>query len=699
MAAVELVTAYISLVPTLQGVQGKVAELMGGEGEQAGRKFNAGMAVGMGAAIAVIAAAAAGIGKVVSTGFGEAREAESLNAQLTAGIKSTGNAANVSVGELNALASSIQSYSGQTDDSIAATQSLLLRFTSIKNVGVNKIFDDATIAAADMAARLGGDAASQAQKLGRALEDPIAGTQLLARSGVVFTDQQKEQIATLQESGDLLGAQRMILDQVAVAYGGSAAAAGATFDGSLQRIKRSFEDVSQVVVQGALPLLTPILNSIATALQGMAPAAERVGGVLSSGLGKAIDFIGPAFKELWATLGPLAQQFLQLWTTVSPLSVIFKAIQPYLPMLLAAFKQLASTVGGALGNALQTLMPALSQLAGVLAGILVQALAIIIPIIVQLVDILGPIFSQVLVALLPVITTLADVLGQLLTAFLPLLTPILGLLPPLAELIASILPPVIKLFAALLVPILELISPLLDLLIPILGFVIDVLGAVVGGVVEAITWFVNLVTGSEEASNQLATVWESVLKFFDGIWKGIVGFFADGISKAIAFVTGLPGKVLEALGNLGSLLFNSGKDLIQGLIDGAGSLLKNIGKFFLDMLPSWIVDPFKSAMGIKSPSRVMAGLGVEIPRGLVVGIESEQSLVERSMASLLAPTSPSLFASGFSTDAVDASDSTAFVAPGDSSVDLSDRTIDKLARALAQAIAQLNRILDRMGVA
>ena len=48
--------------------------------------------------------------------------------------------------------------------------------------------------------------------------------------------------------------------------------------------------------------------------------------------------------------------------------------------------------------------------------------------------------------------------------------------------------------------------------------------------------------------------------------------FAQGVrqkfGEALAFIAGVPGKVLAALGNLGSLLYNSGIQLVQGLIGG-----------------------------------------------------------------------------------------------------------------------------------
>ena len=58
---------------------------------------------------------------------------------------------------------------------------------------------------------LGTDAESAAIQMGKALNDPILGISALGRAGVQFTESQKEMIATLVESGDVVGAQSIIL--------------------------------------------------------------------------------------------------------------------------------------------------------------------------------------------------------------------------------------------------------------------------------------------------------------------------------------------------------------------------------------------------------------------------------------------------------------------------------------------------------
>jgi hypothetical protein len=262
-----------------------------------------------------IGAAMVGIGAIVATGIGEAKDASAGTAQLAAGIKSTGNAANVSVKGMNDLASSIQGMSGQTDDSIVASEKLLLTFTSIKNQGPDKIFDQATLAAANMAAKMGGDAASQSILLGKALNDPVKGITALTRVGVSFTDGQKASIAAMVKTGDTVGAQKIILKELSTEFGGAAKAAGESLPGQLALGQRAFEDLSQSVVETLLPLVLPAIKFIVDALKKFAPVAVDVASKVKTFLVQAFKDAKPAIDFVWGVLKNLGSFFV---TTLIP---------------------------------------------------------------------------------------------------------------------------------------------------------------------------------------------------------------------------------------------------------------------------------------------------------------------------------------------------------------------------------------------
>ena len=119
--------------------------------------------------------------------------------------------------------------------------------------------------------------------------------------------------------------------------------------------------------------------------------------------------------------------------------------------------------------------------------------------------------------------------------------------------------------------------------------------------------------------------------FFTGLWDKVLqvaGWIMGKLGEVTDFFGGIKDKIFGALGDAGKMLWDWGKNLIQGLLDGAGSLLSKIGDFFLDKIPGWIKDPFKKAMGIASPSKVFIGYGKNLGEGLIAGTEQMTSAVQ-----------------------------------------------------------------------
>lgn len=237
---------------------------------------------------------AVGVGEFVKKGVEEYASADALNAQFKAGIESTGNAANLSVKDMDELAKSISGYSGQSYESIGKTEQVLQTFTNLKNVGPDKIFDDATTAAANMAAKLGGDASASAVQLGKALNDPVKGVTALQRVGVSFTQSQKDSIAEMVKSGDTMGAQKLILSELNTEFGGAAKAAGETLPGEIARSKVAFGELTKAVMGGVMPFLTPMIGTVADTLNKATPHIEHFGEVFKENVHKAAESLAPA---------------------------------------------------------------------------------------------------------------------------------------------------------------------------------------------------------------------------------------------------------------------------------------------------------------------------------------------------------------------------------------------------------------------
>lgn len=158
------------------------------------------------------------LGAGLKVAIGEYEDAEKVARQTEAAIKSTGNAAQVSAKQQNDMADSLSKIAAVDDEVISGGANLLRTFTNVRG----EAFEPTLQAALDLSAVLGTDLNANVTLLGKALQDPEKGLSRLTRAGVEFTDQQKEQIKTLQESGDVLGAQNVILAEVQKEFGGQA---------------------------------------------------------------------------------------------------------------------------------------------------------------------------------------------------------------------------------------------------------------------------------------------------------------------------------------------------------------------------------------------------------------------------------------------------------------------------------------------
>jgi phage-related minor tail protein len=162
---------------------------------------------------------------------------------------------------VSAYAESLEKTIAVDADVIKATQTKLATFGQLtKSVGkANGAFDRATKAALDLAAAGFGSAEGNAVQLGKALQDPIKGLASLAKAGVTFTEQEKDNIRTLVESGKQLEAQDMILKAIEGQVGGTAAASASSFD----KMKFAIAGVADTFGDMMLPVIDAIAPKLA----------------------------------------------------------------------------------------------------------------------------------------------------------------------------------------------------------------------------------------------------------------------------------------------------------------------------------------------------------------------------------------------------------------------------------------------------
>lgn len=183
-------------------------------------------------------------------------------AKLNQTLRSTSFAARLSSRELQGLAANLQRLTGIGDETIISMQGILLTFTKIKG----QIFKDATEAIIDVSVAMGQDLQQSAIQVGKALNDPIIGVSALSRVGIQFTDTQKQLIKQFVRTNQIAKAQRVILDELNVQFGGTAANLDST-SFAMKRVQAAFGDFLETGGGKLAPQVERLANLFADFLE------------------------------------------------------------------------------------------------------------------------------------------------------------------------------------------------------------------------------------------------------------------------------------------------------------------------------------------------------------------------------------------------------------------------------------------------
>lgn len=156
-------------------------------------------------------AAGAVIGTALVAGFKQsitvAAQAEQSHLRLAAVIRGTGHAAGLTKGDLDEMAEGMKEKLGIDDDALRDSMAVLLTFRNVSRDS----FEEALEVSADLAAVMQSDLKSAVLQLGKALENPEEGLTALKRSGVSFSETQKDMIKDMVDAGDQAQAITLIL--------------------------------------------------------------------------------------------------------------------------------------------------------------------------------------------------------------------------------------------------------------------------------------------------------------------------------------------------------------------------------------------------------------------------------------------------------------------------------------------------------
>jgi phage-related protein len=382
-AGVEVGHGYIAISASARDAVRQVEREFGGAMPNVGKKAGKGMSGGFLAAAGKIAGPLAALFAVDKiAGFfteanAEARESQKVGKTTAQIIKATGGAAKITASQVGDLATAISNKTGVDDEAVQKGANLLLTFKQVRNEAGkgSDVFDRATRAAVDLSAAGFGSIESSSKVLGKALSDPTKGMTALSRAGVTFTGEQQKQIKAMQKSGDLLGAQKIIMKEVESQVGGVAAASATAGE----KMSVAWGNFKEQIGTAVLPLLdkvegfvtTKMIPALSTAVTWVSANAGPAFARLRAILAPVVDFLGRLFSQITAGGGPAAG-FLQ--TKLVPAFMgIATAGQRLGVVVLPIIRQIA----GAFLQEWPRIQPIISGIFTTISGIVVDVMGLI----------------------------------------------------------------------------------------------------------------------------------------------------------------------------------------------------------------------------------------------------------------------------------------------------------------------------------
>lgn len=543
---------------------------------------------------------------------------------------------------------------GITREQVIPTLTVIGDLTSVLGVGQQEI--DSVVRALGQMASKGKVTQEELLQLAEALPGFNANAAIAAALGLPVG---KSMELITKGAVDARTGIRALLDGMA----GFKGAAGAMVKQSetLLGVFSTFKDTISIELVNAFQ---PLVPAVKDALGQLTPILGSAIGQLAPALGSLLSGVLPTIGHLVTGLVPIITPILDLLRSIIVnVDGVLGPLGAAIGLVLEQLKPLGPVIGDTLAVLITELIPVIAELAPVLAELV-------------------PPLGELLVAMLPLIPPL----GELLVAVVQLLVPLAEFTGWLISLGAThnTLQPTIAALGLLTAGISALAGWLTNIDWArtwqsvtgavaaagnaITGFFRDLPGRITGflrslperlrdlalrafqifafavgfGIGTILAFFRDL-PGRVIAHVKL--LWERVRGLFKTGADEAKSTVATGVANIVAQAKALPGRVVDAVKALPGLLrdalvtipgrmYQLGRDIILGLIDGIKSLIGNVTKTLRSGLDS-AVDGVKRGLGIASPSKVFAAIGRDTIAGYVRGVEAAaQAARSATMAAL-----------------------------------------------------------------
>ena len=127
---------------------------------------------------------------------------------------------------------------------------------------------------------------------------------------------------------------------------------------------------------------------------------------------------------------------------------------------------------------------------------------------------------------------------------------------------------------------------------------------------------------------------EAIVGFLQDVWDRVKSGASSAINAVVTFFSNVGSRIKGAIGDVGSMLYNVGQQIVQGLVNGIVSAWHWVTDK-LSSLISGLGSAAKKLLGISSPSKVFMEIGHFTGQGLAAGLDASRGAVSAAAARMV----------------------------------------------------------------
>ncbi|HDR7640729.1 phage tail protein [Bacillus wiedmannii] len=358
----------------------------------------------------------------------------------------------------------------------------------------------------------------------------------------------------------------------------------------------------QIITIG-ISLIQTLVTAIVTALPVIIEAAVQIINALVQGITQMLPMI--------------------IQSAIQIITMFIQTIIPMIPMLIDAGIQILMALVNGIIQILPQLIDAAIQIMTTLLNAIVENLPLIIDAGIQvlnsLIEGIIKVLPQIIDAVMQIITKFTEVviqnLPQIIESGMQILIKLVdGIIQMLPQIVDAVIKIITKFTEVIVQNLPRIIDAGVQILTKLIDGIIKVLPQLVAAGIRLIAELLKAII--QHLPELLSAGVELIGALIDGIISLLGEVFSSGVE--------IGSQLLESLGDID--LFEIGANVIQGLINGIGSMASAAWEAAKSVASS-VKNAVTDFLGIHSPSRVMRDMGVYVGQGLVKGINSMENPV------------------------------------------------------------------------